>query len=61
MWKHALASRQFASRKAPPQGWSVHRRAGRFMVIEQAMGTSKGRAAGLACLRGFVEEMKASG
>ncbi len=31
------------------------------MVIEQAMGTSKGRAAGLACLRGFVEEMKASG
>jgi len=34
---------------------------GRFMVIEQAMGTPKGRAAGLAYLRGFVEEMKASG
>jgi polar amino acid transport system substrate-binding protein len=34
---------------------------GRFMVIEQAMGTPKGRAAGAAYLRGFVEEMKASG
>lgn len=34
---------------------------GRFMVIEQAMATPKGRDAGLAYLRGFVEEMKASG
>jgi polar amino acid transport system substrate-binding protein len=34
---------------------------GRFMAIEQAMGTVKGRAAGVAYLRGFVEEMKASG
>src|SRR5260370_41021398 len=34
---------------------------GRFMEIEQAMGTPKGRAAGLAYLRGFIEEMKASG
>ena len=34
---------------------------GRFMVIEQAMGTPKGRAAGHAYLSGFIEEMKASG
>jgi polar amino acid transport system substrate-binding protein len=34
---------------------------GRFMVIEQAMGTPKGREAGLLYLREFVEEMKASG
>ncbi len=35
---------------------------GRFMVIEQAMGTPKGRGdAGAAYLRAFVEEMKASG
>jgi polar amino acid transport system substrate-binding protein len=34
---------------------------GRFMVIEQAMATPKGRDAGLGYLRGFVEEMKASG
>jgi polar amino acid transport system substrate-binding protein len=34
---------------------------GRFMVIEQAMGTPLGRDAGVAYLRGFVEEMKASG
>jgi polar amino acid transport system substrate-binding protein len=34
---------------------------GRFMAIEQAMGTPKGRAAGAAYLRGFVEELKASG
>ncbi|HEX2552240.1 MAG TPA: ABC transporter substrate-binding protein [Microvirga sp.] len=34
---------------------------GRFMVIEQAMGTPKGREAGAAYLRAFVEEMKASG
>jgi polar amino acid transport system substrate-binding protein len=34
---------------------------GRFMVIEQAMGMPKGRAAGARYLRGFVEEMKASG
>jgi polar amino acid transport system substrate-binding protein len=33
----------------------------RFMAIEQAMGTPKGRLAGAAYLRGFVEEMKASG
>ena len=34
---------------------------GRFMVIEQAMGTLKGREAGARYLRAFVEEMKASG
>jgi polar amino acid transport system substrate-binding protein len=34
---------------------------GRFMVIEQAMGTPKGREAGARYLRRFVEEMKASG
>src|SRR5207302_7542275 len=34
---------------------------GRFMAIEQAMGTPKGREAGLAYLRAYIEEMKASG
>jgi polar amino acid transport system substrate-binding protein len=35
---------------------------GRFMVIQQAMGTPKGRgSAAAACLAAFVEEMKASG
>jgi polar amino acid transport system substrate-binding protein len=34
---------------------------GRFMSIEQAMGTPKGRPNGIAYLRRFVEEMKASG
>ena len=34
---------------------------GHFMVIEQAMGTPKGREAGAHYLREFVEEMKASG
>jgi polar amino acid transport system substrate-binding protein len=34
---------------------------GRFMEIRQAMGTPQGRDAGVAYLRGFVEEMKASG
>jgi polar amino acid transport system substrate-binding protein len=34
---------------------------GRFQVIEQAMGTPKGRPAGARYLRAFVEEMKASG
>ena len=34
---------------------------GRFMVIEQAMGTPKGREAGARYLREFVEEMKVSG
>ena len=34
---------------------------GRFMVIEQAMGTSKGRDAGTRYLREFIEEMKTSG
>jgi polar amino acid transport system substrate-binding protein len=34
---------------------------GRFMVIEQAMGTPKGREGGARYLREFVEEMKASG
>lgn len=34
---------------------------GRFMAIEQAMGTPKGRPNGVAWLRAFVEEMKASG
>lgn len=40
---------------------SVHVLDGRFMVIEQAMGTPKGRSAGARYLREFVEEMKASG
>lgn len=34
---------------------------GRFMVIEQAMGTPKGRTAGVRYLRKFIEEMKSSG
>ena len=34
---------------------------GRFMVINQAMGTPRERTAGAAYLRTFVEEMKASG
>jgi polar amino acid transport system substrate-binding protein len=34
---------------------------GRFMAIEQAMGTVKGRDAAAACLRTFIEETKASG
>jgi polar amino acid transport system substrate-binding protein len=34
---------------------------GRFMAIEQAMGTVKGREAGVAYLRSFIEEMKACG
>lgn len=35
--------------------------AGHFQQIRQAMGTPKGRLAGAAYLRAFVEEMKASG
>jgi polar amino acid transport system substrate-binding protein len=34
---------------------------GRFMAIEQAMGTIKGRELGARYLRQFIEEMKASG
>ncbi|HTT11075.1 MAG TPA: ABC transporter substrate-binding protein [Burkholderiaceae bacterium] len=34
---------------------------GRFMAIEQAMGTPKRNAAAAQYLRGFIEEMKASG
>jgi polar amino acid transport system substrate-binding protein len=34
---------------------------GRFMEIRQAMGVAKGKEAGAAYLRAFVEEMKASG
>ena len=34
---------------------------GRFQVIEQAMGTPKGRDASVRYLREFIEEMKASG
>jgi polar amino acid transport system substrate-binding protein len=34
---------------------------GRFMMIEQAMGTPKGRSAAAPYLRSFIEEMKASG
>jgi polar amino acid transport system substrate-binding protein len=34
---------------------------GRFMEIQQAMGTPKGRDVGARYLRAFVEEMKASG
>jgi polar amino acid transport system substrate-binding protein len=31
------------------------------MEIRQAMGTAKGRLAGAAYLRGFIEELKANG
>ncbi|MFO1315142.1 MAG: ABC transporter substrate-binding protein [Burkholderiales bacterium] len=34
---------------------------GRFMAIEQAMGTPKGRVAGSRYLRGLIEALKASG
>jgi polar amino acid transport system substrate-binding protein len=34
---------------------------GRFMAIEQAIGTPQGRAAALAYLRSFVEDAKRSG
>jgi polar amino acid transport system substrate-binding protein len=34
---------------------------GRFMEIQQAMGTPKGRSAGARYLHAFVEEMKATG
>lgn len=34
---------------------------GRFMAIEQAMGTVKGREAGVSYLRTFIEELKDSG
>jgi len=34
---------------------------GRFMAVQQSIGVPKGRAAGLAYLRGVVEEAKASG
>ncbi len=34
---------------------------GRFMEIQQAMGTPRGRDAGARYLHGFVEEMKAGG
>ncbi len=34
---------------------------GRFMTIDQAMGMPKGREAGLAFLKSFVEDVKASG
>jgi polar amino acid transport system substrate-binding protein len=34
---------------------------GRFMMIQQAMGTPKGRPAGARYLRRFIEEMKATG
>ena len=34
---------------------------GRFMVIQQAMATPRGRDAGAAYLRTFIEDMKASG
>jgi polar amino acid transport system substrate-binding protein len=39
----------------------VHLLDGRFMVINQAMGTPRGRDAGAKYLAAFVEEMKASG
>jgi polar amino acid transport system substrate-binding protein len=34
---------------------------GRFMAINQAIGTPRGRAAGAAYLHDYIEEMKASG
>jgi polar amino acid transport system substrate-binding protein len=33
----------------------------RFMVIEQAMGMPRGRDAGLAYAKAFIEDVKASG
>ena len=43
------------------QDSNVRVMAGRFMAIQQAMGMPKGRGAAPDYLRGFVEEMKASG
>lgn len=40
---------------------SAHLLPGQFMSIRQAIGMSKGRAAGLAYLKDFVEDIKASG
>jgi polar amino acid transport system substrate-binding protein len=34
---------------------------GRFMAVQQSIGVPKGRDAALAYLRGFVEDVKASG
>lgn len=34
---------------------------GRFMEINQAMGTAKSRDEGIKCMRAFIEEMNASG
>jgi polar amino acid transport system substrate-binding protein len=34
---------------------------GRFMAVPQAIGIPRGREAGVRYLRGFVEEVKASG
>jgi polar amino acid transport system substrate-binding protein len=34
---------------------------GQFAAVQQAVGTPKGRQAGAAYLRGFVEDVKASG
>ena len=34
---------------------------GRFMAIQQALGIPKGRQAGISYLRGFIEDVKASG
>jgi polar amino acid transport system substrate-binding protein len=39
----------------------AHLLPGQFMSIRQAVGMSKGRAAGLAYLKAFVEDIKASG
>jgi polar amino acid transport system substrate-binding protein len=39
----------------------AHLLPGQFMAIRQAIGMSKGRAAGLAYLKEFVEDIKASG
>jgi polar amino acid transport system substrate-binding protein len=39
----------------------AHLLPGQFMAIRQAIGMSKGRAAGLAYLKDFVEDIKASG
>jgi polar amino acid transport system substrate-binding protein len=50
------ALQQFAARRS-----DVRLMNERFMEIQQAMGCAKGKLAGAAYLRGFVEEMKASG
>ena len=60
--KIEVERQQLAMGKRPSVSTAVETaRDDRFMVIEQAVGTPKGREAGAQYLREFVEEMKASG